>query len=140
MRWLALAVAATGLAGCVVESRNSTEGEVFGDVTFYWTFGQDRKSCSQTPEVQLIKINIWDGNGTPQTLLDENGTATPYRKCNPYNVDGTTFLDFAPGHYSFTLAGVDASHQVLYAANGTFYVNGSVERDVNLVQVLQVNP
>jgi hypothetical protein len=91
-----------------------------GDVTFLWTFNGLR--CDQARDVYGVNITI------PGESLLNNGKYA----CSTAGVDGITLHDFAPGSYPFTLEAVDFTNQVIFAANGTFVINGNRTVSVDL--------
>ncbi|HEX4802362.1 MAG TPA: hypothetical protein VFV14_02565 [Myxococcaceae bacterium] len=103
------------LSACV-----STNGPYSGDIQFTWTF--TGLTCSQVPQVASVAINI------PGEVLQNNGVYP----CLTNNYPGIVLHDFLPGDYSFTIQGLDARGNPLYAASGTFHIDGSILVTVDL--------
>lgn len=124
-----LLIAALTLSGCIIQPSDSPEplpdGDR-GDITFYWSFAG--RTCSQAREV--VRVHITLSGVEPRDLPDEG-----YFKCSPTGVEGITLTNFAPGSYSYRLDALDSANRVVYTANGSFLVNGSVKVDVNLASV-----
>jgi hypothetical protein len=100
-----------------------TRPPVSGDVTFLWAFsGSTFDSCADVPEVRAVRITI------PGQSLHNGGVYA----CNTAGVDGITLRAFAPGGYSYTVEAVGSSNEVLYAAGGSFTVNGNKQVNVLL--------
>ena len=110
---LALFLLVTSLSGCV-------NGSYSGNVQFTWTLGG--LTCSNVPQVTSIAINI------PGEVLQNNGVFP----CLTNNYPGIVLHDFLPGTYRFTIQGLDANGTALYAADGSFTVNGDVLVSVDL--------
>jgi len=112
---VALFLSLASLSGCV-----SSNGPYSGDITFTWTF--TGLTCSQAPQVASVAITI------PGEVLQNNGVYP----CLTNNYGGIVLHDFLPGDYSFTIQGLDARGNPLYAASGTFHINGSIQVPVDL--------
>jgi len=112
---VALFLSLASLSGCV-----SSNGPYSGDIQFTWTF--TGLTCSQVPQVTSVAIDI------PGEVLQNNGVYP----CLTNNYPGIVLHDFVPGTYSFTIQGLNASGTVLYAASGSFYVDGSIPVSVDL--------
>ena len=112
---VALFLSLASLSACV-----STNGPYSGDITFTWTF--TGLTCSQAPQVASVAITI------PGEVLQNNGVYP----CLTNNYGGIVLHDFLPGDYSFTIQGLDARGTPLYAASGTFHIDGSIQVAVDL--------
>jgi hypothetical protein len=112
---VALFLSLASLSGCV-----SANGPYSGDIQFNWTF--TGLTCSQVPQVVSVAITI------PGEVLQNNGVYP----CQTNGYSGIVLHDFLPGNYSFTIQGLDSSGTVLYAASGTFHIDGSKSLLVDL--------
>ena len=113
---VALFLVVSSLSGCVINGN----GSYSGNVQFTWTLGG--LTCSNVPQVTTIAINI------PGEVLQNNGVFP----CLTNNYPGIVLHDFLPGTYRFTIQGLDANGTALYAADGSFTVNGDVVVSVDL--------
>jgi len=111
---VALFLSLASLSACV-----STNGPYSGDIQFTWSF--TGLTCSQA-QVVSVAITI------PGEVLQNNGVYP----CLTNNYPGIVLHDFLPGDYSFTIQGLDARGNPLYAASGTFHINGSIQVPVDL--------
>ncbi|HEX8697638.1 MAG TPA: hypothetical protein VF815_02265 [Myxococcaceae bacterium] len=115
---LALLCIVSVSTGCVVKDGPSDPRP--GNVTFLWTFSGFR--CDQVRDVAGVDILI------PGEPLANDGRFA----CSTAGVDGITLHDFAPGSYAFTLRAVNFQNQILFEANGTFFINGNQTVSVDL--------
>src|SRR5262249_41568072 len=106
---VALFLSLASLSACV-----STNGPYSGDIQFTWTF--TTLTCSQVPQVASVFITI------PGEVLQNNGVYP----CLTNNYNGIVLHDFLPGDYGFTIQGLDARGNPLYAASGTFRIDATI--------------
>ncbi|MCL2012303.1 MAG: hypothetical protein FWG75_05900 [Cystobacterineae bacterium] len=99
--------------GCFLTS--CTTVEYYGDVEFDWilegwpeTFG-----CEEDPYVYYMRITI-------------SGVQYGNDYYCPDVRNGMVLLDMAPGSYSYRIDALDTNGYSLYAASGSFYVDGNV--------------
>ncbi len=112
---VALFLSLASLSGCVING-----GPYSGNVQFTWTF--IGLTCSNVPQVASVAIDI------PGEILQDNGVYP----CLTNNYPGIVLHDFLPGTYRFTVQALDAYRTVLYAASGSFRVDGDVIVNVDL--------
>lgn len=94
-----------------------------GNVQFTWSFVG--LTCSDVPEVRSVAIQI-DGE-----VLQNDGIFP----CSSNGYPGILLHDFAPGTYSFTVNAIDYGNRPIYAAAGTFTIDGDVRVAVDLTPV-----
>jgi len=115
IKTVALFLSLASLSACV-----STNGPSIGNIQFTWTF--TGLTCSQVPQVASVAITI------PGEVLQNNGVYP----CLTSNYNGIVLHDFLPGDYSFTIQGLDARGNPLYANSGTFHIDGDIQVIVDL--------
>jgi hypothetical protein len=116
-----MALAASALmsaSGCICVTNGGAQR---GDVNFLWTF--NGRQCALVPDVTQVSIQI------PGQTLQNGGI---YNCVGQNGVAGILLLDFRPGTYSYSMQGRNSAGAVLYEANGTFVVNGSITVNVDM--------
>ncbi len=121
LAFLCLASVSTGCI--IVDDDNRPPPGREGDVTFLWMF--DGLRCDEARDIRGVNITI------PGELLLNDGRFA----CSTNNVDGITLHDFVPGTYNYRLEAVDYRNVVIFAATGSFVINGDARVTVDLAPV-----